>query len=400
MLIMKNVHAWTEGIEVEFGALNQIRNIAGLPIIAGHVSIMPDVHLGKGATVGSVIPTRGAIIPSAVGVDIGCGMCALRTDLAASDLPDSLANLRSRIESRVPVGFSSHDKELNTTHEGPYGQILRHRMNSLYERFEALEILQVLGNVNARRIWKQLGTLGGGNHFIELCLDEAGAVWIMLHSGSRNIGKTIGEAAIGMARESAHREGLALPDKDLAWLNEGTMEFKRYVQALQWAQDYAALNRDLMLFRVLRAMAEVFGREIGSTKAAINAHHNYATVEEHFGSKVWITRKGAVSAREGQLGIIPGSMGTRSYIVRGKGNPLSYCSCSHGAGRKMSRGEAKRMFDLAALETQTAGVECRKDEGVLDEIPGAYKDIDTVMAAQSDLVSVEHTLKQVMCIKG
>ena len=400
MLLMKNVQSWTEGVEVEYEALNQIRNIAGLPIIAGHVSIMPDVHLGKGATVGSVIPTRGAIIPAAVGVDIGCGMCALRTDLTAQDLPDSLAALRSRIESRVPVGFSSHDKELNTTHEGPHGLVLRQRMSALYQRFEVLEILQILGKVDARRIWKQLGTLGGGNHFIELCLDESGAVWIMLHCGSRNIGKTIGEAAIGMGREVAQREGVALPDKDLAWLNEGTVEFNRYVEALQWAQEYAALNRDLMMFRVLRALTEVFGREITSTKEAINAHHNYATVEEHFGSRVWITRKGAVSAREGQLGIIPGSMGTRSYIVRGKGNPLSYCSCSHGAGRRMSRGAAKRMFDLAALELQTAGVECRKDGGVLDEIPGAYKDIDAVMAAQTDLVAIEHTLKQVMCIKG
>jgi tRNA-splicing ligase RtcB len=273
-------------------------------------------------------------------------------------------------------------------------------MDALYARFEALSILQVLGSVDARKIWKQLGTLGGGNHFIELCLDEAGAVWVMLHSGSRNIGKTIGEAAIGMAREAAHKAGVGLPDRDLAWLNEGSPEFHQYVEALQWAQDYAALNRDLMLFRVMRAIRESMGREIGSTKEAINCHHNYATVEEHFGSKVWITRKGAVSAREGQLGIIPGSMGAKSYIVRGKGNPLAYCSCSHGAGRRHSRGAAKRLFDLDALAAQTAGVECRKDEGVLDEIPGAYKDIDAVMAAQSDLVSVEHTLKQVLCVKG
>ena len=400
MELMKNVQGWTEGVEVDHQALNQIRNIAGLPIVAGHVAIMPDVHLGKGATVGSVIPTRGAIIPAAVGVDIGCGMCAVRTDLASGDLPTSLAKMRSAIESLVPVGFSIHDKELNPTHEAAHGRVLKQRMDALYARFEKLAILQVLGSVDARKIWKQLGTLGGGNHFIELCLDEAGAVWVMLHSGSRNIGKTIGEAAIGMAREAAHQAGVGLPDRDLAWLNEGSPEFHQYVEALHWAQDYAALNRDLMLFRFMRAIRESMGREIGSTKEAINCHHNYATVEEHFGSKVWITRKGAVSAREGQLGIIPGSMGTKSYIVRGKGNPLAYCSCSHGAGRRHSRGAAKRLFDLDALAAQTAGVECRKDEGVLDEIPGAYKDIDAVMAAQSDLVSVEHTLKQVLCVKG
>ena len=308
--------------------------------------------------------------------------------------------MRLRIESKIPVGFNSHDMELNPTHEGPYGRELRDRMNALFKRFEALDILHVLGKLDARRIWRQLGTLGGGNHFVEICLDENQQVWVMLHSGSRNIGKTIGEAAIGMAKEAAVKAQLHLADKDLAWLNEGTAEFNQYVQALQWAQDYAALNRDLMMFRVMTCLAEIFGRTVGSTKSAINTHHNYATVEEHFGSKVWITRKGAVSAREGQLGIIPGSMGTRSYIVRGKGNPMSYCSCSHGAGRKMSRGEAKRMFNLDEFAEQTEGVECRKDASFLDEIPGAYKDIDAVMAAQSDLVEIEHTLKQVLCIKG
>jgi len=400
MELMKNVQGWTEGVEVDHQALSQIRNIAGLPVVAGHVAIMPDVHLGKGATVGSVIPTRGAIIPAAVGVDIGCGMCAVRTDMTANDLPASLAAVRSAIEALVPVGFAAHDKEVNPTHEAAHGKVLKQRMDALFVRFEKLSILQVLGSLDARRIWKQIGTLGGGNHFIELCLDEAGAVWVMLHSGSRNIGKTIGEAAVGMAREACAKAGIGLPDRDLAWLNEGSPEFHQYVEALQWAQDYAALNRDLMLFRVMRALRETLGREIGSTKEAINCHHNYATVEEHFGAKVWITRKGAVSAREGQLGIIPGSMGAKSYIVRGKGNPLAYCSCSHGAGRRHSRGAAKRLFDLEALAAQTAGVECRKDEGVLDEIPGAYKDIDAVMAAQADLVSVEHTLKQVLCVKG
>jgi tRNA-splicing ligase RtcB len=400
MELMKNVQSWTDGLEIEHDALNQIRNIAGLPIIAGHIAIMPDVHLGKGATVGSVIPTRGAIIPASVGVDIGCGMCAVRTDLVASDLPQSLHAMRMKIEGLIPVGFAAHEKELNPTHEGPHGRVLKQRMDALFVRFEALEILHVLGKIDARRIWKQLGSLGGGNHFIEVCLDESSAVWVMLHSGSRNIGKTIGECAISMARELSVQAGIHLPDKDLAWLNEGTPEFNQYVQALAWAQDYAALSRDLMLFRVMRALRETMGREISPTKAAINCHHNYATVEEHFGSKVWITRKGAVSAREGQLGIIPGSMGAKSFIVRGKGNLQAYCSCSHGAGRKHSRGAAKRLFDLAALAQQTTGVECRKDESVLDEIPGAYKDIDAVMSAQSELVSVEHTLKQVLCVKG
>lgn len=400
MKTIKNVQSWTEGVEVEFEAINQIRNIAGLPILAGHVAVMPDVHLGKGATVGTVLPTRGAIIPAAVGVDIGCGLLAVRTALKAHDLPESLAGARAAIEAVVPVGFTAHEKELNPTHEGPHGRDLRLRMLELFSRFEKLSILQVLGKLDARRIFRQLGTLGGGNHFVELCLDEANDVWVMLHSGSRNIGKTIGEAAISMARESAQRAGVALPDKDLAWLNEGTAEFAQYVEALGWAQDYAALNRELMLFRTMRALAVAFGREPGVTLEVINCHHNYATVEEHFGSKVWITRKGALSAREGQLGIIPGSMGAKSFIVRGKGNPLSYCSCSHGAGRRHSRGAAKRLFNLEDLAAQTAGVECRKDESVLDEIPGAYKDIEAVMLAQADLVTIEHTLKQVMCIKG
>lgn len=397
---MKNVQFWTEGVEVDYGVLNQIRNLASLEILAGHIAIMPDVHLGSGAAVGSVIPTRGAIIPSAVGVDIGCGMCAVRTDLKAADLPESLAAVRAAIEALVPVGFSAHDKEMNPTHEAAHGRVLKQRMDALFLRFESLSIMSVVGKYDARRMWKQLGTLGGGNHFIELCLDEVGDVWVMLHSGSRNIGKTIGEASIEMAKNLALKNGISLPDKDLAWLNEGTTEFAQYVEGLGWAQDYAALNRDLMLFRVMRALRETLGRDVKLTKDALNCHHNYATVEEHFGSQVWITRKGAVSAREGQLGIIPGSMGAKSFIVRGKGNLAAYCSCSHGAGRRHSRGAAKRLFDVAMLAEQTAGVECRKDESVLDEIPAAYKDIDAVMAAQSDLVSVEHTLKQVMCVKG
>ncbi|HEU0201496.1 MAG TPA: RtcB family protein [Burkholderiaceae bacterium] len=397
---LRNVRAWTAGVEVERDAIAQIRNIASLPILAGHIAVMPDVHLGKGATVGSVIPTRGAIIPAAVGVDIGCGMCAVRTNLVAGDLPESLSKVRGRIEQLVPVGFEYHDEEINPAHEGPFGRDLKRRMDALYGRFEKLAIVDALGRIDARRVWKQLGTLGGGNHFIELCLDEEHRVWVMLHSGSRNIGNMIGQTAISTARHLAEKAQVALPDKNLAWLNEGTQEFNDYVAALGWAQDYAALNRDLMLFRIMRALQDALGREIESTKEAINCHHNYATLEEHFGSKVWITRKGAVSARAGQLGIIPGSMGAKSYIVRGKGELAAYCSCSHGAGRRLSRTAAKRQFNVHDLRAQTAGVECRKDGGVIDEIPAAYKNIDAVMSAQADLVDVVHTLKQVLCVKG
>ena len=397
---MENVRFWTEGVPVESEALNQIRNIASLPIVGGHVAIMPDVHVGKGATVGSVIPTRGAIIPSAVGVDIGCGMCAVRTTLNASDLPDSLARLRAKIESMVPTGFSHHDKPLRTHGDGLQGIALHRRAEKLHERFAKVRILDRVGKFDAPRVWKQLGTLGGGNHFVEVCLDENQNVWVMLHSGSRNVGKTIGEVAITTARGLAAKNQVHLPDRDLAWLDEGSAEFDEYVEGLLWAQDYAALNRDLMLFNVMKAMRDEFGRDIGSTDHAVNCHHNYANIEEHFGAKVWITRKGAVSARAGEMGIIPGSMGTKSYIVRGKGNADAYCSCSHGAGRRLSRNAAKREYNLDDLAQQTAGVECRKDGGVLDEIPGAYKDIDTVMAAQADLVEVVATLKQVLCVKG
>jgi tRNA-splicing ligase RtcB (3'-phosphate/5'-hydroxy nucleic acid ligase) len=395
-----NLKSWTSGVEVEQEAVQQLRNIAALPILAGHVAVMPDVHLGKGATVGSVIPTKAAIIPSAVGVDIGCGMAAVRTSLAASDLPHSLGKLRARIEARVPVGFESHDVAVNPAHEGARGSQLAKTGKRLHERFDRLQIMGVMRQHDPSKTFKQLGTLGGGNHFIELCLDEANAVWVMLHSGSRNIGKTIGETAIGMAREIAERKERKLRDKDLAWLDEGSREFDMYVEGLRWAQDYAAHNRALMMHAVLNALHEQFGREVGTLDTAVQCHHNYASVEEHFGRQIWVTRKGAVSARAGELGIIPGSMGARSFIVRGKGNADSYCSCSHGAGRRMSRAAAKRKFSIADLKEQTAGVECRKDAGVIDEIPSAYKSIDAVMEAQTELVEVVHTLKQVMCIKG
>jgi tRNA-splicing ligase RtcB len=388
---------WTEGVPVEAEALRQLENMAQLPVLAGPIAVMPDVHLGKGATVGSVIPTQGAIIPAAVGVDIGCGMVALRTRLQATELPDSLGKIRAAIEASVPVGFNSHRSPLQIEDRDIS---LKQRQKDIFRRFTHLDILSRIGHLNEKRVWCQLGTLGGGNHFIELCLDEAQNVWFMLHSGSRNIGKMLSDAAISDAKQYAMRKHHQLADRDLAWLDEGTREFFEYTEALAWAQDYAALNRELMLNRILFPLERFFGAKLATGEAAVNCHHNYASIEEHFGRRFWITRKGAVSARQGELGIIPGSMGTRSYIVLGKGNPESYCSCSHGAGRRMSRAEAKRRYSRADLETQTQGVECRKDGGVLDEIPGAYKDIEAVMAAQSDLVEIVHTLKQVLCVKG
>jgi tRNA-splicing ligase RtcB len=397
---MDNVKMWTAGVPVEPDAYRQIANIASLPILGGHIAIMPDVHIGKGATVGSVIPTRGAIIPSAVGVDIGCGMMAVRTTLGGSDLPDSLKAIRNRIERDVPVGFEAHDDPVSVGGEGLPGVAISRRMKALRARYEKLRIMQRIGKFDHTRVWRQVGTLGGGNHFIELCLDEDRRVWVMLHSGSRNVGNNIGQVAISTARRLAERASVHLPDRDLAWLSEGSPEFDEYVEGLLWAQDYAALNRDTMMHLVLRALAGFFPGSVAVEASAVNCHHNYASREEHFGAPVWITRKGAVSARAGELGIIPGSMGTKSYIVRGRGNAASYHSCSHGAGRRMSRTEAKRRYSRDDLVEQTAGVECRKDSGVLDELPDAYKDVDAVMAAQSDLVEVVHTLKQVLCVKG
>jgi len=397
---MANVQFWTRGVPVEDAAYAQLRNIASLPVLAGHIAVMPDVHLGKGATVGSVIPTRGAIIPSSVGVDIGCGMVAIQTTLSARDLPESLSRIRAQIERDVPVGFNAHKAAVGEHQLGAGASPLRARMHALEQRYQALRIMRRVGRFDHERVWKQLGTLGGGNHFIELCLDENERVWIMLHSGSRNVGNTIGEVAIGMARRLAEQDDRHLPDRDLAWLNEGTAEFDEYVAALGFAQDYAALNRDVMLHLVLRALERFFAGRLGIIETAVNCHHNYASLEEHFGATIWVTRKGAVSARAGELGIIPGSMGTKSYIVRGKGHVAAYHSCSHGAGRRMSRNEARRRFTQADLAEQTAGVECRKDTAVLDELPAAYKDVDAVMAAQDDLVEVVHTLKQVLCVKG
>jgi tRNA-splicing ligase RtcB (3'-phosphate/5'-hydroxy nucleic acid ligase) len=384
------IKAWTRGVPVEDVARQQLENVARLPFVHRHVAVMPDLHFGKGATVGSVIPTVGAIVPAAVGVDIGCGMCAARTNVAAERLPDSLAEVRRAIEAAVPVGRAMH-KEVPRSVESAWYQRLKRR----YEAIEGKHP-EIAPKKSAAF---QLGTLGGGNHFIELCLDEEGRVWVMLHSGSRGIGNVIGTRFIAEARGEMERQGIALADRDLAWLAEGTPLFDDYVEAVGWAQDYAAENRKAMLAAVVGALRDFFP-DLELDVAAVNCHHNYVEKEEHFGEKVWVTRKGAVRAGAGELGIIPGSMGTRSYIVRGLGNPESFSSCSHGAGRRMSRGEATRRFTLEDHARATHGIECRKDAGVLDETPGAYKDIDAVMAAQSDLVEVVHTLRQVVCVKG
>jgi len=354
---------------------------------------MPDVHAGIGATVGSVIPTRRAIIPAAVGVDIGCGMNAVRLSLKIEDLPDSLARVRASIERAVPVGFDEHGE--SGARRDACAPLAR-RLEAIVRKHPKIGKMQ---RDHERKWIRQMGSLGGGNHFIEICLDESAHVWAMLHSGSRGIGNCIGQYFIAQAREAMQKRDAHLPDRDLAWFDEGTRLFDDYVEAVGWAQDYAFANRSEMLELVLETLRRHLPA-FEATDEAINCHHNYVQQEKHFGERVYVTRKGAISAREGELGIIPGSMGARSYIVRGKGNPESFHSCAHGAGRRMSRAEAKRRFSRADLETQTQGVECRKDKGVLDEIPGAYKDIDEVMANQTDLVEPLHTLKQIVCVKG
>jgi tRNA-splicing ligase RtcB len=386
------VQVWTD--EVDEASLRQLANTASLPFVFRHVAAMPDVHVGIGATVGSVVATEGAIVPAAVGVDIGCGMMALRTTLGAAQLPDSLARLRGAIEARIPVGFDMHSP-------GAVRTAAARRLQSGYRRLvERHPEIDERGKPTERERWaRQIGTLGGGNHFIEVCLDQEQRVWVMLHSGSRGIGNRIGEYFIGRAREQMLHADAHLPDRDLAYLTEHTADFDAYVEAVGWAQDYAAENRRQMMELVLEAMyAELPSFEV--TDEAINCHHNYVTREHHFGRDVLVTRKGAIRAGRGELGIIPGSMGAKSYIVRGKGNPESFCSCAHGAGRRLSRTQARKQYGPRQLVEQTRGVECRKDAGVVDEIPAAYKDIDTVMANQTDLVEVVHVLKQVVCVKG
>jgi tRNA-splicing ligase RtcB len=393
------IKAWTRGVSLEDEARKQLLNVAQLPFIYKWIAAMPDVHWGIGATVGSVIPTRGAIIPAAVGVDIGCGMMAVQTSLNARDLPDNLKQIREAIEKAVPHGRTHHGGagDRGAWHEIPARN--QEMWQSLKPRYDA--ILAKHPKLDRGNHSNHLGTLGTGNHFIEVCLDESESVWFMLHSGSRGVGNRMGGYFIELAKADMKRFFINLPDADLAYFPDHTEHFNDYVEAVEWAQDYARGNRQLMMEQIVAAV-----RNSGATPPfnaelkAINCHHNYVARESHYGENVLVTRKGAVRAREGDLGIIPGNMGARSYIVRGKGNPESFHSCSHGAGRAMSRKEAKRRFTVEDHVRMTEGVECRKDLEVIDETPAAYKPIDAVMAAQSDLVEIVHTLRQVVCVKG
>jgi tRNA-splicing ligase RtcB len=385
------VRIWTD--DIDDASRRQLANIAELPIVHHHVAAMPDVHLGIGATIGSVIATRGAIIPAAVGVDIGCGMVACRLSLAAGQLDEkSLQKVFHQISRDVPVGRAQHDDgRALVTAARPFAA----RLKALTQKHP--QLLKSFGKFSK---WvNQIGTLGGGNHFIEVCLDEAGRVWVMLHSGSRGIGNALATYFIDLARKDAERHSLHLPDRDLAYLREGSEYFDDYVEAVHWAQEYAFANRECMLDLVLAALARHLP-PFAVTGEVVNCHHNYVAREYHYGADVWVTRKGAIRARAGDPGIVPGSMGARSYIVRGRGSAESFESSAHGAGRRMSRNEANRRFSESELRDQTAGVICRKDRGVIDEIPAAYKDIDAVMANQEDLTEIVHTLKQVVCVKG
>jgi tRNA-splicing ligase RtcB len=392
------VKLWTEGVFVEASARDQIRNTASMPFIFKHVAVMPDVHLGKGSTVGTVIPTKGAIIPAAVGVDIGCGMMAVKLGLTANDMPSNLKSIREAIELAVPSGF--HPDTKKDQREDVPNDIAAVWNNRLSAQLDV--ICRLHGKIDPKNAINQLGTLGSGNHFIELCFDQDLNVWVMLHSGSRGIGNKIGRYFIEQAKEDMRTHFINLPDKDLSYLVEGTQNFNDYWFALNWAQEYAKINRDIMFKYVIGALSKCgFSDEkLKPTALAINCHHNYASLENHFGENVYVTRKGAVRARVNDYGIIPGSMGAKSFIVRGKGNPESFSSCSHGAGRTMSRTRAKAEFTLDQHVAATAGVECRKTLDTLDETPGAYKDIDLVMKAQDDLVEIVHTLKQFLCVKG
>ncbi|AEW95794.1 MULTISPECIES: RtcB family protein [Streptomycetaceae] len=385
------IRMWTDPASVEDVALRQLRDTATLPWIEG-LAVMPDVHYGKGATVGSVIAMRDAVCPAAVGVDIGCGMSAVKTSLTANDLPGDLSRLRSRIERTIPVGRGMHDDPVDP--RGLHG-FPAAGWEEFWRRFDALASAV---HPRQERAAKQLGTLGSGNHFIEVCLDTEGAVWLMLHSGSRNIGKELAEYHIGEAQRLPHNQGLV--DRDLAVFLAGTPQMAAYRRDLFWAQEYARHNRALMMALFQDVIRKEFKKAAVTFEPVISCHHNYVSEERYDGVELLVTRKGAIRAGAGDLGIIPGSMGTGSYIVRGLGNPASFNSASHGAGRRMSRNAAKRRFTEADLAEQTRGVECRKDSGVVDEIPGAYKPIEHVVEQQRDLVEVVAKLKQVVCVKG
>jgi tRNA-splicing ligase RtcB (3'-phosphate/5'-hydroxy nucleic acid ligase) len=393
------IKAWTRGVPVEDAAKQQLLNIATLPFIYRWIAVMPDVHLGKGATVGSVIPTTKAIIPAAVGVDIGCGMMAVRTSLNARDLPDDLHALRTAIERAVPHGRTDNGgKNDRGAWRQPPPRNAEAWANLAPKYNEIVEKHPRLGRGNDSN---HLGTLGTGNHFIEVCLDESENVWIVLHSGSRGVGNRIGQFFIELAKKDMRKFMINLPDQDLAYLPEGTDHFNDYVKAVHWAQSYAMTNRELMMAEILDAIrAANLLPPFSADAEVVNCHHNYVAIEEHYGQRIFVTRKGAVRAGKNDLGIIPGSMGAKSFIVRGKGNPESFESCSHGAGRAMSRTAARKRFTLEDHARATEGIECRKDADVIDETPAAYKSIDAVMQAQSDLVDVVHTLKQVVVVKG
>ena len=377
-----DVNIWTRINEVESSALDQLRNVTTLPYVFHHVAVMPDVHAGMGCTVGSVVAMKGAVSPAFVGVDIGCGMLAAKTSLDANKIDKKLSKLREEIERRVPVGFESNDHIADSV---AHHQLFK-EFNTLSPKVQDIE----------RKAATQCGTLGGGNHFIEVCLDTDNNVWVMLHSGSRNIGKTLAEIHMEVAQKLEHNT--ALVDKALATFLSGTPEMASYRNDLFWAQRYAFLNREIMFERIKEAILNFWP---GCTfDTPIMCHHNYVAEEHHFGEDVIVTRKGAIRAGKGEMGIIPGSMGTRSYIVRGLGNPESFESASHGAGRRMSRGQAKKKYTKQDLEKQTEGIECRKDIGVVDEIPAAYKKIEQVIADQADLVEVVTELRQVLCVKG
>lgn len=380
---VKEIKVWTDVSGIEPEALQQLYRMSRMPFIYEHIAVMPDVHVGKGATVGSVIATKGAIMPAAVGVDIGCGMLAAQTNLSANDLPESLSKLRTDIESVVPVGRGSHK---NTK----YGEKLDFTQLSVYDDLNKKTIMKAQS---------QIGTLGGGNHFIEICLDQMKNVWLMLHSGSRNIGNEVAMTHIKIAKGEMKKAFVNLEDPDLAYLTEQTQEFKNYVNDLFWCQEYAMQNRRIMFDNILKSMRKIFP-QIEVVGHVTSCHHNYVSIENHFGEDVYVTRKGAIKAGHNDIGIIPGSMGTKSYIIKGLGNSNSFNSCSHGAGRKMSRTKAKSLFTSDDLVKQTKGVECRKDSGVVDEIPSAYKDIDEVMRNQEDLVEITSVIKQILCIKG
>ncbi len=395
------IKAWTKGVPFEEEAQKQLNNIASMPLVHSHIAVMPDVHLGKGATIGSVIPSIDAIIPAAVGVDIGCGMVATKTTLTAAQLPDNLSAIRHAFEAAVPHGRTSGRRGRKTRDKGAWHNIpdlVATEWQKLQLRFEKIcekhPAIRQSNNVN------HLGTMGTGNHFLELCLDEHGAVWIMLHSGSRGVGNRIGTYFIELAKKEMQRHQINLPDVNLAYLKEGSEYFDDYVEAVEWAQDFAAKNREIMMFNAIAALREQIPVEFSTAELAVNCHHNYIAREHHFGKDCFVTRKGAVRAKKGEMGIIPGSMGERSFIVRGLGNPESFNSCSHGAGRVMSRTKAKKVYSVKDQIEATQGVECRKDEAVIDEIPHAYKNIDNVMEAQKDLVEVVYTLKQIVCVKG